>query len=375
MANLNFSVSEINQGLDSTVFRRRYTIGVYYFPGWPTPGGGPNPSDPWSLITTYDATRTPILGTYNEALQSINDTHFGWMKRFGIDFMALDWFQQWSGTTLVPLLDHVLTAYKASTVSKPKFCLQFANQTTNGVGITTTTWPTIYNYWISNVFTDPNYHRINGRPVVIMNSWPSFRSRFASNAETASMLAQARAASVAAGTGSIFFVGGQGDSSSAWTDLAPFATGGWDAISGSNVFRTTKRGPGATGDNSAGPDPTTYADLHNAVFSGQVGAYRGFCYGWMNSAGVDVFWPPCTAGFNAAPWQAGVSTLNGMPTLAEWTQHLITCKALLDANPVQTQLTFMIEAWNEFGEGSILEPTLGNGGFDRLSMLKNIFER
>jgi len=343
-----------------------YVVGCYYFPGWSTPGGGPNPSDPWSLITTYDNTRVPLLGTYNEALQSINDVHFSWMKSYGIDFVAIDWFQLWSGTTLLPMLDHVVNAHMACTGRKPKFCLQFANQT-NQAGLSTSTWPTVYNKWIITYFNDPNYYRVNGKPVVIINSVPSFRGRFASHAETKQMLDNARAAAVAAGLPGIWFMGGHADSSSAWMDVGSYAVGGWDGITGSNVYTTTK-----VSDNSAGPAATTYADLHNAVFSGVVGGYRGFMNGWLNAANIGPVWTPLTAGFDSAPWNSGSSTLHGTPTLADWVAHLCAAKSLLDANAAKTQRTVMIEAWNEFGEGSILEPTVGNGGFNRLRAIRDI---
>lgn len=349
--------------------KRRYTIGVYYFPGWSTPGGGPNPSDPWAPIAQYDTDRIPLLGQYDETLESITATHMSWMRHFGIDFVAIDWFMQWSGSTLESFIDHTLTNYKKVKVDKPRFCLQFANQTNAG-GLTLSTWPTVYNYWIENVFTDPNCYLVNGMPVVIMNSVPSFKTSIGTNAQVKQALADARAAARAAGFRGIFFLGGQANTSSAWTDVTTPEVEGWDGVTGSNVYTTTK-----VSDNTDGPSPTTYANLHDAVFSGLVGGYRGFCYGWLNTAAVPVFWPPLTAGFDSAPWNAGVSTLNGMPTLPEWIAHLIAAKALCDANPKKTQNTMIIQAWNEFGEGSILEPTVGNGGFDRLRAIKDIFER
>jgi len=366
LANLDVTAARLNTFVNDSIYTRDYKIGCYYFPGWSTPGGGPNPSDPWAEIDPDFPDRIPILGTYDETLQFITDTHLTWMKKFGITFIALDWFMSWSGTTLNPYLAHVLTAYKNSTVDKPKLCLQFANQTNAG-GLTSATWPTVYNYWIANIFTDPDYFKIDGKPVVIFNSVPSFKTSIGTNAQVKTALDNARAAAVTAGFAGIYFMGGQANSSSAWTDVTTPQVEGWDGVTGSNVYTTTK-----VSDNTDGPAPTTYADLHNAVFSGLSGGYRGFCYGWMNAANIDVFWPPCTVGFDSEPWNPS-TTLHGTPTLLEWINHLTTCKALLDANPEQTQKTFMIEAWNEFGEGSILEPTVGNGVFDRLQALKDIF--
>lgn len=358
------SIAElVTAGFASSAAPTTYSCGVYYFPGWSTPGGGPFSADPWSVIP---GDRLPLLlGAYDETQQSVCDQQLSWMAQYGITFVAIDWFQSWSGTTLVPYLNHFIDNYLTSAVTKPKFCLQFANQTNAG-GLNSSTAHSLYEYWSATYFGDSNYYKIGGKCVVIINSGPSLRDRFASHAEVKTFLDDADAYVAGQGQGGIYWMDGQADSSSAWIDVSDPAHG-WDGVTGSNIYTTTK-----VSDNSAGPSPTTYADLDNAVFSGLVGGYRGFCYGWMNDPDIAVFWPPLTAGFDSTPWSPS-TTLHGMPTSAEWGDHLDNAKTLLDANATQTQLTFMIEAWNEFGEGSILCPTSGNGGFDRLRQLNTTF--
>jgi hypothetical protein len=342
-----------------------YSCGVYYFPGWKTPGGGgPYPSAPWSVIP---GDRLPLLlGAYDETQQSVCDQQLSWMKQYGITFVAIDWFMSWSGATLVPYLNHFIDLYLTSAVSKPKFCIQFANQT-NAAGLSSSTDHSLYEYWSATYFGDSNYYKIGGKCVVIVNSGPSLRDRYASHAQVKTFLDAADAYVAGQGQGGIHWMDGQADSSSAWIDVSDPAHG-WDGVTGSNIYTTTK-----VSDNSAGPSPTDYGDLDNAVFSGLVGGYRGFCYGWMNDPDITLFWPPLTAGFDSTPWSPS-TTLHGMPTSAEWGNHLTNAKTLMDANAEQTQLTFMIEAWNEFGEGSILCPTAGNGGFDRLRQLNTTFD-
>ena len=46
-----------------------------------------------------------------------------------------------------------------------------------------------------------------------------------------------------------------------------------------------------------------------------------------------------------------------MSTPATFTQHLKAAKAYLDQYPQKTRRTLVICAWNEFGEGSYIEPT------------------
>lgn len=340
-----------------------YQCGVYYFPGWSMPGGGPFPSDPWFVIPDD---RIPLtLGKFDETQQSVVDTELTWMHQYGVTFVAIDWFMQWSGTTLQPFLDHFITKYLSSVVAKPKVCVQFANQTNAG-GLNASVAHKVYDYWIANYFTDPNYLTIGGKKVVIVNSGPSLRGSFASNAEVTAFLNAGDAAAASAGQGGIYWMVGQGDSSSAWSDVSTPAFG-WSGVTGSNIFKTTK-----VSDNSAGPSPATFADLDNAVFSGLVNGYRGFCYGWLNAAGINVFWPPLTAGYDETPWNPS-TTLHGMPTSAEWGAHLAKGKALIDANAIVTQKTFMVEAFTEFGEGSMLAPNKGNAGFDRMRQMNTVF--
>src|SRR6185503_4996827 len=129
-------LSDTGASIDSTLARAKqqlgknndYIVGSYLFPGWLlTNGGGPNPSAPWDAVITSNPERTPILGAYDESLQHINDARFGWMQQYGLDFVAIDWFMQFSGATLIPFLEHVVNCHKACTGRKPKFCLQFAN--------------------------------------------------------------------------------------------------------------------------------------------------------------------------------------------------------------------------------------------------------
>lgn len=345
------------------------SVGLYYFPGWSTPGGGPFASAPWSVIP---GDRIPLLlGAYDETQQSVVDQLLTWYHQYGITFIAIDWFMQWSGTTLQPYLDHFIELYKTSAVAKPKFCIQFANST-NKAGLSTTTAHSVWEYWIANYFNDSNYYTIGGKKVVIVNSGPDLRARFASHAEVKSaFLDPGSAAAVTAGYSGIYWMDGHADSSSAWTDVSTPAYG-WTGVTGSNVYTTTRNG-GVIQDNAAGPAATTFDDLDYAVFSGQVGDYRGFCYGWMNAAGIDVFWPPLTAGFDNSPWTPS-TTLHGMPTAAEFSDHLDNAVTLINANAAQTQLTVMIEAASEYGEGSILTPTAGNGGFTRLRLVNTKFD-
>lgn len=59
-------------------------------------------------------------------------------------------------------------------------------------------------------------------------------------------------------------------------------------------------------------------------------------------------------------------------TADEFELHLRAAKARLDRYPTKTQRTGVICCWNEFGEGSYIEPTKADG-FTFLERIRKVF--
>ncbi|MFX9077399.1 glycoside hydrolase family 99-like domain-containing protein, partial [Acinetobacter baumannii] len=74
-----------------------------------------------------------------------------------------------------------------------------------------------------------------------------------------------------------------------------------------------------------------------------------------------------TSGWDKRPWGGSSDSDhdNSMGTADQFEQHLIAAKKRMDQFPAQTLKTGIICCWNEFGEGSFIEPTQQNG-FDFL---------
>jgi len=74
--------------------------------------------------------------------------------------------------TAVPCLDYFLRGWKASTVpNKPKLCLIYANKT-NRAYVTTAGFTSHFANAINTYFNDPNYLKIDGKPVVsFVDTW------------------------------------------------------------------------------------------------------------------------------------------------------------------------------------------------------------
>ena len=72
--------------------------------------------------------------------------------------------------------------------------------------------------------------------------------------------------------------------------------------------------------------------------------------------------PTISTGWDNRAWGGGSDPLHVcIATLAEFREHLIACKSVLDRYPAKTHRMAVINAWNEYGEGGYLEPSVGYG--------------
>lgn len=367
-----------------------YNIGAYYFPGWSTPGGGPNPTNPWSIIPTN---RHPLIGMFDETKQDICDYNLELARDYGLKFFAYDWYADIVNNTYVPFLDHAINNHKKSTVySKPKYCVNFIVQT-NAAKFSLTTWPLLYNFWINNYFNDPNYLTINNKPVVMIFDVSTFSTRMGGASQVTQALDAARNAAIAAGYSGIHFVGLQADSSNFW--MTACLSHGWDGMSSYTVFSKYLNG----GDTSAN-SKTGFDRLDDAIFSADEVITSSTYHSWWGNSGyanpptlVDTgsawvaptapssngwggknfpsFIIPIASGYDARPWTYS-STLQGIPTADQFEIHLIKARQVIDTNRAKTKGFGIITAWNEFGEGSFIMPTT-TSGYEKLQAIKRVF--
>jgi hypothetical protein len=73
--------------------------------------------------------------------------------------------------------------------------------------------------------------------------------------------------------------------------------------------------------------------------------------------GMD-YWVPATVGFDSSAWYYHPSQF--IPTPAQFTTHLKEARAFAKKNYAVTQGQVLTYAWNEFGEGGVIEP-MANG--------------
>lgn len=352
-----------------------YNIGVYYFPGWVDGGVAARPL-PWDFLAGYPE-RWPMQGRYQEGNQHVARNQLREMAYAGIDFMAIDWY--WNGATF---LNAAVDAFKIAipAIASPvKYCLMWDNSLSGGIyPASIGDWTNIYTDWINNHFkngasTRPEYYTIGGKPVVILFSPDSMRLRAnalypafaAGETATLQMLNAANSAAVAAGLSGIYFIGcmkGQ----TFWVGAGKYmANNGYSA-------QTAYLNHDELTDKSTahGPLAHSYAELD------QINRRE---WAWNIANGSLPYVLPVTAGWDRRPWGgSGVAPYNDaahdncIPTGEEWRGHLAAAKATLDANTAKTLNTMLIYAFNERGEGGIVEPskTLKT---DRLDDIRTIF--
>jgi hypothetical protein len=366
-----------------TAPHKDYTVGTFYFGGWSTPGGGPNPSAPWAVIPDN---RKPLYGDApDETTQAYCDYNLELMRDNGIDFVAiLIYFQDGGGGAPVPYLDHFLQRYVASKVfNKPKFCLVFECQT-NASLYNSTTWTTVHQSF-HPYFRDKNYLKFNGKPAVVVFDVPGFHTIMGSAAAAGTALANARTAANSE-FGGIHFMGCSSASGEYWA--SQMTTAGWDGVTSYTVFfktevygdaqATSKTGFDILDDAVYGPNEVI-SSVNRHSWMGNAGYANPPAFpnptlqqdGWAGRSTPASIWAPVMTGWDAKPWNAG-DTLNAIPTDAQFEAHLVRARSAVDAARPKTKGFVLVTAWNEFGEGQYIQPTKSSG-MARLLAIKRVF--
>lgn len=328
-----------------------YEIGVYYFPGWLDNQRGAA-AKPWDQIRVYPE-REPLLGWYKEGDTAVAEQHIDWMSQHGIDYVVYDWF--WDGA---PFLEHALAAFmRASNNSKLKFSLLWANH--SKVPESLDQFTSMVRYWVKYYFPRANYLKIDGKPAVFIFS----QERLRENAKkfgysTADLIKLANEITKNAGFDGIYFIGAT-EAVTYWVkEHGPQS--GYDAFSKYNYHR------GFSGTYNPLTLPShSYAELDQAYQQN---------WDWILRNSPLPYILPVISGWDKRPWGGSTDPLhdNSFATPVEFERHLLAAKLRIDKYPSKTKKMAVICCWNEFGEGSYIEPTKKDG-FAYLEKVKKVF--
>ncbi|HEY5915175.1 MAG TPA: glycoside hydrolase family 99-like domain-containing protein, partial [Verrucomicrobiae bacterium] len=321
--------------------RGPYEVGVYYFPGWKT-------ASQWEPLKRFPE-RKPVLGWYREGDPEVADWHIKWAVEHGITFFAYDWY--WSKGARQ--LEHGLHDgyFKARYRNLLKFCLLWANHNPPGSS-SHEDCIAVTRYWIENYFRRPEHLMFNGKPVVIIFAPDRFTQDLGSEGTQKAFEAM-RGECRAAGLKGLYLVACVGDAGGA----RRAAEEGYDSVTAYNW-----PGLGMTGDGMFGP------------FDSLVEGYRRHWDHLLDQGRLPLAPLPVCGGWDSRPWHGENNLVRFGRTPGLFKQHLLDARRLQESGRFKppTPKAILIEAWNEWGEGSYIEPH-SEFGFGYLDALRETF--
>lgn len=336
-------------------------VGVYIFPGWYRNTGttdydysNHDEESEWRLIAQFAHPR-PLLGFYDDSLPEVNDWHIHWAVEAGISWFAFDWYWNAGETRLLRTLERGFL--EAEYNEQMDFCIHWCNHGLDWrkpLDFSAGALVEMVTYIARHYFTRPNYLTIDGRPVLMI--W-DILSVFEANGGEAvfagQVLPRLNAVCRDHGLGDLYLI----HVDNAPRRLASVRTG--DAITGYSYAHLT------TGTPFGLPGAAPYAELVEALpahwdmirEAAQLPFIVGTQSGWDST--------PRTLAHDRQPQYRWVRTGN--------TAELFKATLEQGRKRINEDLPFfLIEAWNEWGEGSFIEPSHSHG-FGHLEAIRKVF--
>jgi len=327
------------------------SVGVFYYPGWHDNAKGLTYALPWEKIKSFPE-KKPLLGWYDDADPEVLSKQLRWMSSYGIDYVVFDWY--WDGRSTFG--EQALQAYfKTPERTSLPFAIMWANHDAQPVD--DSSYRKMVQYWIDNYLKRPEYIRLNGYPVVFIYSSGSLETRaakFGSNG--AALLKEANAIAVEAGLPGIHF-----------------SLGGAASTTLSTVGRRWGGGSYFAYNYHAGALGFTGEERRvSRSFSELAAGYKSQ-WDWFFANSDLPLWVPVTAGWNKKPWGGSPDPLhdNSESKPAEFSVHLNDAYSTMSKNHGKSFNSILVCCWNEYGEGSVIEPTEAYG-FAYLEAIKKL---
>lgn len=368
-------------------------VAVYYFPNW-----GPVFSSEWATLKAakpqfngHQQPKVPMWGYTNENDSQVMAQKIDAAADNGIDAFIFDWYYYDPGSNLLadPTPTHwdgqkyLSTALEngflnATNNSKLKFALMWCNHDLGGIvkgAVKPETFEGLMDYVIEKYFKHPSYWKINGCPYFSIYQFNTFLETFGNDyTKAAAALNLFRTKVKAAGfpdlhLNGVLYGGLNGDlldkavdllkisstTSYVWihhNSLPSFPSTEYSKVA-DTYFRSLEFGGASNG--LEAPAKLIPVPYHINV-----------SMGWDSS-------PRCG---NSPDWMTrrdypfGPVIVNNTPYLFK--KYLAKAKALSMKKP-ENERIITINSWNEWGEGSYLEPDMVNG-LGYLEAVKDVFK-
>ncbi len=371
-----FTEEKLRQAIDTTrsLDGMRFEVVAYNFPSWhPSPymekifGKGWTEYEPLKnskpLYPGHLFPKCPLWGYFNEADPAWAEREIETAAEFGIDAWMIDWY--WHNGTMFyheQLEDGFL---KARNRSKLKFALMWANHPWNNVyparsvAEAATLLPQLhseedtlraFDYCIEHYFHQPNYWRIEGRPVFAIFSLNLLLETFSKD-QLKRVFENVRERVARAGLGDLHLqashvYGGH---------QAELKSLGFDSATIYHTFGWTYGGKPA-----GGRTPYGEAVAHTIE-------------SWKQAAAkVSVpFFPDCPVGWDDSPRFGASAHMVTQRTPDQYERLLRAAKCFSAASQTKPKIVFL-SAWNEWTEDHVLLPDTVFG-YSYLEAVRRVF--
>ncbi|NUQ63529.1 MAG: glycoside hydrolase family 99-like domain-containing protein [Pirellulales bacterium] len=332
-----------------------YLIGAYYYPGW-------DRTDAWDVLLRFFPERRPLLGWHHVGNPEVVDWQIKWAVEHGVRFFVYDWYWAKGYRRLDEGLHSGL--FQARYQNLIQFCLLYANHLPFNPedSYSPEDLEKVARFWIANYFQRPNYLKVDGRPVVIIFSPPQLRKM--GEHKIKPTFERVRAMCREAGLAGAYVCGTcwyptDEPSPDYWKTLEAMNAEGYDAVTA------------YTWSGHIGMTPAEIARKQSPFAA----CAEGYRKAWSDIADAKVIKliPPVSGGWDCRPWAGDAAVARTDRTPEQFKRHLLDCKAFLDAREQTPQLKMaIIGAWNEWTEGSYIEPDCTNR-FAYLEAIRQVF--
>jgi Glycosyltransferase WbsX len=349
---LNFAVPCVIVSAAAASTQTRARLGAFYFDGWSGP------------LTNFHFQGLP-LGPYQDrqpfsgwqdSSQCAVEQQLASAHNFGIDFFVFDWY---FNVQVNDPGENLNSALQITHALPDRHGMQYAILYVDGApfDVGPADWTSAVNEWVGYM-TDPDYVRVNGEPAFFIINVGEMRQVFGSSAAVSSALAQLRAAAQAQGLPGVYIVGGFG---------TPDGTMGQESLDNGFLI--------------AGQDGYDAVAFYNYPFAPT--PVNGMLpFSTLSQAGQWT-WnqaqlhcpvpsiPTAMVGWDPRPWNETEPNTGDLMWYSRTPQEVATffqdaiawatANPPLRPEPAPSPPLVLIEAWNEFGEGSYVIPTVGDG--------------
>ncbi len=301
-------------------------VGAFYFPGWAS-------EERWYCMAANPAVLHPQMGYYREGSPEVADWQIKQALEHGVSFFSFDYYSNNGSQWLETALDEGFL--KSKHIKQFKFCLNWCNEISDADEL-----EQLGDIIIKKYLTHPSYLKVDGKPVLMILGGSSFAQSLGVEQARQKFDALEQRCKQA-GLKGLYLMFGDGAVVSGEVVKNGFASGA------DGYFLYNYPYAGVPGASPGKHDEVSYEHLVQQA-DGLMKHWQGITDGR--------FWPTVMAGWDRRPWTKQ-DDLRRTGTTPE-----LFAKSLKALKPmVNEQRILLIEAWNEWGEGSILEPSREQG--------------